>query len=716
MTDDFTGRRRVFDDISLAAVLQGTPGDDVLAALGEGDSLFGLAGRDRLTSLFNHTRLDGGRDDDRLSTTVAVSASAEDPAVVSAYQNGGNGNDRLTLTLAAEARFGLSEIDVTALGGGGNDDIRVTLQTSSIGLTRLAGVIDGGLGDDTIRVDLRFGGSTFGDGEIDAPLRIEGGSGDDSITVVARSIGAAVPTQTFGGRGDDVIRVDVRTTGEAFLTGIDTFVDGGAGNDRIYAASQSAAAPLQIHRLFGGDGNDRVRSVQTGVDFGRFNFLATLDGGDGNDRLAAVMRAEADDLRVDIRAALRGGNGDDNISAVATIIAGMHYYSTSIIRLDGGAGNDSLLSNLTIEGAIWEDFSSQHLLSGGSGDDRLQVIGRGANILDGGQGADVMIGGIGDDTYYVDDLGDVTLESRSASGGQDAVFATVSHRLGEGIETLTLMALAENGFGNSSDNVITGTVLANQLRGGAGNDRLEGFGGDDLLLGGTGNDHLLGGDGADRLEGGAGDDRLEGGDGDDVLLGGAGNDHLIGGGGVYDLLDGGDGDDVLEGGQFARLYGGAGDDRLSGGSNLWGGDGNDVLSGLTAYGEAGDDVLIGGRLFGGDGNDRLTPLDWSSADGGAGVDTIVLDVRGTERRLVSIVFDRAEDRLEFRGIADRGAPGLLDDLDAATVFENDEDLGWVVRIGRTNLWITGLTAATDSFADLVDDPDTQLLAWENPLV
>ena len=705
MSDEVSARRRALEDVALAAVLSGTPGDDVLAAADEGDVLRGLAGRDLLTSAFNRTELYGGRDDDRLVTEVAVSAAGDVPVAVSALQDGGSGQDRLELTLSARALFGAAEIDLTARGGAGDDQITVAAAIASVNGRRLSGLIDGGSGNDRIAVDLEGGGQTA-----DRLLETRGGSGDDAITVVAHSTGT-VATRTFGDAGDDVIRVDAWITGSDWLAKTDTLIDGGTGDDRIVARTVAPYAFSQGRRLFGGEGDDRIRSLQEGRNANQFEFQAELDGGGGDDRLEAVILAESTDLRVDIRTTLRGGTGDDHMSVAATIVAGTHYFSTSVNRLDGGAGDDSLLSRLTVEGAIWETFEAQHLLTGGAGNDRLQVIGRGLGVLDGGQGADLMIGGASDDTYYVDDLGDRTREAAGASGGADQVYSLVSHRLGAGIETLTLLALAEDGFGNDADNRIVGTMIANQLRGYAGDDRLEGLGGDDLLAGGLGNDVLIGGDGADRLEGGRGDDRLEGGEGDDLLYGGSGNDHLIGGGGNYDELYGGSGDDRLEGGGFARLYGGDGDDVVIGGE-VWGGDGDDVLSGATAYGEAGDDRLSGQSLYGGDGDDRLTPLGWSDADGGAGADTIVIDLARTQTRLVSIAFDRGEDRLEFLGIADAGAPGLLDDLDAAAEFRNDDDLGWVVQIGESILRLTGMGQGVDSFADLVDDPATQLIAGD----
>ncbi len=48
----------------------------------------------------------------------------------------------------------------------------------------------------------------------------------------------------------------------------------------------------------------------------------------------------------------------------------------------------------------------------------------GNNVLNGGIGADVMAGGAGDDTYYVNTIGDATVEVNNA--GTDQVFSSVS--------------------------------------------------------------------------------------------------------------------------------------------------------------------------------------------------------------------------------------------------------------------------------------------------
>ena len=52
----------------------------------------------------------------------------------------------------------------------------------------------------------------------------------------------------------------------------------------------------------------------------------------------------------------------------------------------------------------------------------------GANVLDGMAGADLMAGGLGNDTYVVDESGDVV--SEAAGAGTDTVRSTVNFALG----------------------------------------------------------------------------------------------------------------------------------------------------------------------------------------------------------------------------------------------------------------------------------------------
>src|SRR5262249_548847 len=149
-------------------------------------------------------------------------------------------------------------------------------------------------------------------------------------------------------------------------------------------------------------------------------------------------------------------------------------------------------------------------------------------------GADSMVGGRGNDTYYIDNAGDVVEEvvEEETPGGpvdsnSDQINSTVDIvGLFDHVERLSLTGSATVGIGNALDNIIVGTTQANMVSGLDGGDNLIGDAGADTLDGGNGGDTLAGDAGADSLVGGAGNDWLVGGDDNDTLIGGDGNDEF----------------------------------------------------------------------------------------------------------------------------------------------------------------------------------------------
>ncbi len=253
----------------------------------------------------------------------------------------------------------------------------------------------------------------------------------------------------FMGQNDDVI----------YGYGGNDYIDGGTGNDK----------------MVGGLGDD-VYVVDSARD------LVIEAANEGRDTVyssvSLALAANVEDLRLTGTEALNGaGNALDNLmvgNAASNVLSG----GAGADDLQGGAGNDKLY--------------------GGAGDDRL----------DGGLGADLMDGGAGNDTYLVDNNGDVVTEA--ANAGTDTVYARIDYALGANLEHLVLLgAQSLKATGNGLANEITGNQGANIIAAGAGNDRIDGGAGNDTIRGDAGDDRIIGGLGRDLMYGGSGNDVFE---------------------------------------------------------------------------------------------------------------------------------------------------------------------------------------------------------------
>ena len=169
---------------------------------------------------------------------------------------------------------------------------------------------------------------------------------------------------------------------------------------------------------------------------------------------------------------------------------------------------------------------------------------------------------------------------------------------------LAATALAQDAVitGTDGNDVLNGTDAAESIYAGAGNDVVNAGGGDDDLDGGPGADVLNGGDGSDAVA-------YNGSAPADVTLDGIADDGAAGegdnvGSDVEDIF-GGDGDDKLTGNTAANtIDGGAGDDHITGGPGedvLFGNDGDDTINARDGVRDriecgAGDDTAIIDRI------------------------------------------------------------------------------------------------------------------------
>ena len=173
-----------------------------------------------------------------------------------------------------------------------------------------------------------------------------------------------------------------------------------------------------------GTGNARNNVITGNSGANILNGLAgadTLIGGAGNDTY--VVDNAGDDV------VEKEGEGTDTVQASVTYTLSDHVENLTLTGTAAIGGTGNTLDN-TITGN-----NAANSLKGGAGSDSL--VGNGGNDrLDGGLGADFLSGGIGDDTYVIDETGDVVDEA--AGAGNDTVESSISYALGEQVENLSL--------------------------------------------------------------------------------------------------------------------------------------------------------------------------------------------------------------------------------------------------------------------------------------
>jgi Ca2+-binding RTX toxin-like protein len=513
-----------------------------------------------------------------------------------------------------------------------------------------ADTIVGGQGDDVL-VGESSTASTVGGNDI-----ISGGEGYDVIR---------------GGAGDDVLRGDV---------GLD-YLGGDAGNDVLYLEGDQAVEDHAFTTLLSPNINLSGAATHTG---------ASVAGGAGNDRFVLV-----EDLLASASQGIMGNLIDDfeatnpNEKIDLSQIRAVHSFAElnfSTVTVDGEQYLRVWLGTMasgtqyiTLKGVTAGQLSAANFIFGkavtqpkvllsGTGANDLLIGDAGGNTLDGGAGADVLEGRMGDDTYIVDNAGDVIKEV--VGGGYDVVKSSVSHVLASEVESLQLL-------GSAAINA-TGNELSNRLVGNSANNILNGAGGSDVMIGGMGDDTYVVDDGSDRivesegagtdtvnssvsftlanhlenlgltgtaainatgnaannvLRGNVADNRLDGAQGADRMIGGLGNDTYFvdnAGDAVVEDLNGGN-DQVISTIDYTLA---ANVEALTLSGPALNASGNELSNELIGnernnrlYGAAGDDLLQGGRgddryVFGvGHGQDHIS----EDLDAAGGIDTIVFE-------------------------------------------------------------------------------------------
>lgn len=277
---------------------------------------------------------------------------------------------------------------------------------------------------------------------------LEGGSGNDKL------YGMGGADTMKGKAGDDFYLVEdasdivVETANE----GVDVVVTTLAAYtlpaftenlyyDGVYANPFQGTGNSLNNRIYGSGGNDYLDG-KAGAD--------AMDGGDGDD--VYVVDNAGDDVWED------AGYGTDLILASTAYWKLDEEIEKLVFVETSGAGHHGVGS--------WQDNE----ITGAGGDD----------ILDGGEGKDKLTGLAGNDTYVVDDIGDVIVEAAGAGIDTVRIVSLTTWTLTPNFERLVYDGTAAfQAFGDAS---------GNELITGSGNDFLNGYAGADRMEGRGGND------------------------------------------------------------------------------------------------------------------------------------------------------------------------------------------------------------------------------------
>lgn len=415
---------------------------------------------------------------------------------------------------------------------------------------------------------------------INHPVHVDGGSGDDLVSV-GGDLGRLVSNFSVSGGGgalDRLIVFDTATTlGQTFTLNSTrvqrTFagaidysdmdrltVEGGSGHDRFNVQGTAAGTPVTIlggagNDIFDVGGNDLDGLVTNNLD--RLDSALTVRGQDGSD---AVNFNDQDNIFSD-EFLITSTTVQRDFSALTT------YELMEVVTVNAGGGDNEIIVASTASGVPVN-------INAGAGDDEIHVgdfAGGDLDLLP----STVTVDGQDDvDAMFVNDMGDSSnaslfirfnavdrtgaffapyahVESLTVSAGSgnnlirvDSVSAGTPVRANGngGVDTLdysaftgaasvnltlgTATALAngisgmENVTGSRFADWLVGDGNANILRGGIGNDILQGQSGNDVLLGESNDDQLFGEGGRDLLIGGFGVDNLRGGLEQDIVIGG----------------------------------------------------------------------------------------------------------------------------------------------------------------------------------------------------
>lgn len=322
------------DDRFTIGDLSRTPIQAIRFSGGDGNDTLDATGTSVSVTAF------GGNDDDQLSGGSGDDVLVGDRG--SDTKSGGAGNDRIIWNNGDGSDFmsGGTGIDVIEVNGSVDQGDEFTLQQNGT-----QAIFD--------RLNLVPFKLTVEEAE---QFEINGGGGDDSLTITDLSATGVTQVTFTGGNGDDLLdATEISTT---------IVADGGVGNDRLIGGAaidtleggegdDTVVGGKGDDQMTGGDGNDRL--IWNNGDNSDF-----MSGNDGTDVIEVNGAGAAGDnftlgqqgtnaifdrtnlvpfkLTVDTAEAfeVNGGGGDDTF-----VVSDLSATDIAKVTFDGGAGNDS---------------------------------------------------------------------------------------------------------------------------------------------------------------------------------------------------------------------------------------------------------------------------------------------------------------------------------------------------------------------------------------
>lgn len=622
----------------------GLDGNDLINGERGNDTVFGGAGNDTLYGGLGSDYLSGGTGNDTIygddgDDTYLLSSNGSHDTI---YM--GNGQDQIRFDT------GIKPEDVSLFKNG--NDLIVCINQERNQSTFIN----------------YFGGSTQLGGAI-----FEGGQIWTATDISSRIVRGTQNTIT-GTSGNDTFEVD--STDDVISEGTSN------GTDLVMSSvSFSLQANIENLQLTGyldtyGGGNDLNNQIV---------------GNAGNNRISGASGSDT----------LIGGQGDDTYWVSSSPLMVSEAPSDDLIIESENAGTDTVITSTyhytldaNVENLITESWTNSYSLVRGYGTSRTYPIPRrltgnaldnvidsrkwdASARIDGGLGADTMYGTRYNDTFVIDNIGDVIVDGFGNSD-VDTIESSIEFTLDDRFDNLVLTGTAKiNGFGNKKSNSLDGYLnsASNTLAGGLGDDTYRIGAGDtyiesensgyDTLIIATGITGSYSISNYQNIEALGLDDSM----GTSSISGASTNDKLIGNR-ENNIIDGGDGDDLIIDGPD-RLY--------------------DPNTGELRLYQVDSDVLLGGA-----GNDTIysvsesfmTQYSADTIDGGAGDDSIYTGNSTSSSRL-DVVFGYGSGKDIVYGYGNAGATGYIS-------LNNSTSISDLVFTRENDSLVVGLANSSDS--------------------